>query len=102
MQKNKALKVLGNLDMVFAGVLMVGLIVLTFVGVIRRYFLRDPITWMEEVQMLLFLWVVFLGGSAAFRTGSHIAIEIVVDALPKKIGGFIERFDVLLELLILG
>ena len=88
MQKNKALKVLGNLDMVFAGVLMVGLIVLTFVGVIRRYFLRDPITWMEEVQMLLFLWVVFLGGSAAFRTGSHIAIEIVVDALPKKIGGF--------------
>ena len=102
MQKNKALKVLGNLDMVFAGVLMVGLIVLTFVGVIRRYFLRDPITWMEEVQMLLFLWVVFLGGSAAFRTGSHIAIEIVVDALPKKIGGVIERFDVLLELLILG
>lgn len=43
MQKNKALKVLGNLDMVFAGVLMVGLIVLTFVGVLRRYFLRVPI-----------------------------------------------------------
>jgi hypothetical protein len=42
MQKTKALKVLGNLDMDFASVLMVGLIVLTFVGVIRRYFLRDP------------------------------------------------------------
>ena len=75
MQKNKALKVLGNLDMVFAGVLMVGLIVLTFVGVIRRYFLRDPITWMEEVQMLLFLplklwWMLCPRRSEASLSGS--------------------------------
>ena len=84
MQKNKALKVLGNLDMVFAGVLMVGLIVLTFVGVIRRYFLRDPITWMEEVQMLLFLWVVFLGGSAAFRTGRISPLKLWWMLCPRR------------------
>ena len=81
---------------------MVCLVILTFVGVLKRYILRSPITWQEEVQMLLFLWVVFLGGSAAFRTGSHIAIEIVVDALPKKLGALVERFDVLLQLVILG
>ena len=95
-------KFLGNLDLLAACVLVVWLICLTFVGVMRRYIFRDPIAWMEEVQMLSFLSVVFLGGSAAFRSGSHIAIEILVDALPKKIGQFIERFDVLLELLILG
>jgi len=27
---------------------------------------------------------VFLGGSAAFRTGGHVAIEMVSDALPEK------------------
>lgn len=102
MQEKKPLKILGNLDVVAACVLLVGLIALTFVGVLKRYLFRSPITWMEEVQMLLFLWVVFLGGSAAFRSGSHIAIEIVVDALPKKIGGIIERIDVLLQLVILG
>ncbi|MDD3347973.1 TRAP transporter small permease [Oscillibacter sp.] len=102
MQGKKAKKILGNLDVTIACVLIVCLILLTFVGVLKRYLLRSPITWMEEIQMLLFLWVVFLGGSGAFRTGSHIAIEIVVDALPKKIGGFVERFDVLLELVILG
>lgn len=102
MREKKSMKILGNLDVTVACVLIVGLIVLTFVGVLKRYILRSPITWMEEIQMLLFLWVVFLGGSGAFRAGSHIAIEIVVDALPKKIGGLVERFDVLLQLIILG
>ena len=101
MKSNKTLKILGNLDVGVSCVMMVALVILTFVGVLMRYIMRSPITWQEEVQMLLFLWFVFLGGAGAFRAGSHIAIEILVDALPKKIGGVIERFDVLLQLLIL-
>ncbi|MCI8574160.1 MAG: TRAP transporter small permease [Oscillibacter sp.] len=101
MKSNKTLKILGNLDVGVSCVMMVALVILTFVGVLMRYIMRSPITWQEEVQMLLFLWIVFLGGAGAFRAGSHIAIEILVDALPKKIGGVIERFDVLLQLLIL-
>ena len=101
MKSNKTLKILGNLDVGVSCVMMVALVILTFVGVLMRYIMRSPITWQEEVQMLLFLWIVFLGGAGAFRVGSHIAIEILVDALPKKIGGVIERFDVLLQLLIL-
>lgn len=102
MKDNKTLKILGNLDVGVSCVMMVVLVVLTFVGVLMRYIMRSPITWQEEVQMLLFLWIVFLGGAGAFRAGSHIAIEIVVDALPKKIGGAIEKVDVLIQLLILG
>ena len=101
MKSNKTLKILGHLDVGVSCVMMVALVILTFVGVLMRYIMRSPITWQEEVQMLLFLWIVFLGGAGAFRAGSHIAIEILVDALPKKIGGVIERFDVLLQLLIL-
>ena len=101
MKSNKTLKILGNLDVGVSCVMMVALVILTFVGVLMRYIMRSPITWQEEVQMLLFLWIVFLGGAGAFRAGPHIAIEILVDALPKKIGGVIERFDVLLQLLIL-
>ena len=44
------------------------------------------------------MWITFIGGSAAFRYASHVSIEILVDSLPKKIGGLIER----LQLLILG
>lgn len=102
MKKNNVKNILGKLDLGLAGIVLVALIFLTFIGVIKRYILRSPIPWMEEVQMILFLWVVYLGAGAAFRNGSHVAIEILVDALPKKIRGLVERFDVLLQLLILG
>ena len=102
MKNNKMLKVLGNLDLALGCVMAAVLIVLTFSGVLMRYILRSPITWQEEVQMLLFLWITFLGGSAAFRTGGHIAVEILVDSLPKKIGSFIEKLGVLIQLVILG
>ncbi len=102
MKNNKALKVLGNLDLGLGCVMAAFLIVLTFVGVLMRYIMRSPITWQEEVQMLLFLWIVFLGGSAAFRTGGHIAIEILVDALPKAMRSVVEKIGVLIQLVILS
>ena len=92
----------GNLDLYFMVILLACLIVLTVGGVLKRYILRNPISWLEEIQALLFMWITFIGGSAAFRYASHVSIEILVDSLPKKIGGLIERFDVLLQLLILG
>ena len=101
-QKKSPWHVLGNLDLYFIVILLACLIVLTVGGVLKRYILRNPISWLEEIQALLFMWITFIGGSAAFRYASHVSIEILVDSLPKKIGGLIERFDVLLQLLILG
>ena len=101
-KKGKLARILGNLDVGLACLMLGGLIVLTFAGVLKRYIFRDPIAWMEELQPLLFLWVVMLAAGAAFRSGSHVAIEIVVDALPKKIGRVIEKIDVVIELLILA
>ena len=101
-QKKSPWHVLGNLDLYFMVILLACLIVLTVGGVLKRYILRNPISWLEEIQALLFMWITFIGGSAAFRYASHVSIEILVDSLPKKIGGLIERFYVLLQLLILG
>ena len=101
-QKKSPWHVLENLDLYFMVILLACLIVLTVGGVLKRYILRNPISWLEEIQALLFMWITFIGGSAAFRYASHVSIEILVDSLPKKIGGLIERFDVLLQLLILG
>lgn len=101
-KKVSPLQILGNLDLYFTAGMLVCLILLTFGGVLKRYILRSPITWMEEVQALLFMWITFIGGSAAFRYGSHVTVEIIVDSLPGKLRGLVERFDVLLQLIILG
>ena len=101
-KKLRPLQILGNLDWYFTVCLLVALIVLTFAGVLKRYIFRSPISWMEEVQGLLFMWITFVGGGVAFRKAAHVSVEILVDTLPKKIGGLIERFDVLIQLVILG
>ena len=36
------------------------------------------------------VWITFLAAPAAFRTKSHVAIEILVDALPKSLRKIVE------------
>lgn len=92
-------KILANLDMVCAGIALVVLIVVTFGGVIFRYLLDSPIIWAEEVQLWCFLWVTFLGSGAAFRYGSHVAIEIVYELLPKAAKKIL---DVIIYVIVMG
>jgi TRAP-type C4-dicarboxylate transport system permease small subunit len=102
---NKALNTLLNLDLIIAGISVTVLILLTFIGVIMRYFVNNPFTWQEEVQLWCFVWVIFFGASAAFRSGSHVAIDIVVDLLPdslKKVVDILVYFVVMAVLIYLA
>lgn len=84
-QKNsKVLNILGNLDIAVASIALVVLIFLTSSGVVMRYIIGKPYTWLEEVQLFCMVWIVFGAAGAAFRTGSHVAIEMVVDMFPEK------------------
>jgi TRAP-type C4-dicarboxylate transport system permease small subunit len=79
------LKVLANLDWTLASLIMAFLVLVTFAGVLMRYFFSTPLNWLEEVQLWSQVWIAFLGGGAAFRTGGHVVIEMVVDLFPKKL-----------------
>ena len=80
----KLLNKLVNLDLIVAGAALGILIAYTFIAVIMRYFVNRPITWGEEFQLLCIVIIVFFGAGAGFRTGSHVAIDFVVDLLPWK------------------
>lgn len=83
-KKNWPLTILCNLDLLIATVALIVLTLVTSAGVFMRYVVKNPILWQEEVCAFCQVWMVFLGGSVAFRTGSHVAIEMVVDSLPEK------------------
>ena len=83
-KENKAAAILGNLDIVVASIILAILIVLTFLGVVWRYIFNAPFTWLEEVQTSCMVWIVFAGAGAAFRSGNHVAIEMIVDLMPKS------------------
>ena len=87
MEENKfSLKsCLANLDLMIAGTVLAILIVLTFAGVIWRYFLGKPFTWLEEVQTACMVWIVFSAAGAAFRMGNHVAIEMIVDLMSRAL-----------------
>lgn len=88
---NKKVKnTLINIDSIVASVMLILLIAFTFTGVIWRRVFNAPFTWMEEVQLACMVWIVFTGASVAFRTGGHVAIEMVVDLLPKPIQKVVE------------
>ena len=76
---------LANLDVIVASVILAILIILTFAGVIWRYVFHAPFTWLEEVQTSCMVWITFAAAGAAFRSGNHVAIEMIVDLMPEKV-----------------
>lgn len=78
----RALKALDIVEVVILVAVLVFLVGCTFAGVVLRYVFNSPFTWMEEVQLASMVWLAFLGGSLAFRSKGHVAVEIVIDSLP--------------------
>lgn len=101
-EKNKILKVISNLDIAIAAIALIILIVLTSSGVFMRYIVGKPYTWLEEIQLFCMVWIVFAAGGAAFRTGNHVAIEMVVEMLPSKLQKIIEIIIDIIILLVIG
>lgn len=100
--RKKVGRAIANLDLYVACALLAFLIGLTFVGVFMRYAFNAPLVWQEEVQLGVFLWVTFLAGSAGFRMGGHVAIEILVDQLPRKLRMMVEIAVAVLVVLLLA
>lgn len=102
-KENKALGILLQLDIYVACAALLVLIVCTFVGVPVRYipFIR-PFTWLEEVQSACLVWIVFGAAGAAFRTGSHVAIEMVVERLPVSVQKIFQILITLVVAVVIG
>lgn len=92
---------LKNLDFIISSLCLTALIIVTFLSVLSRYLLNSPFAWTEEVQMMLIVWTVFMGGSMAFREKAHIAIEVLVDALPAKARRAVRMLTAVMILIVL-
>lgn len=79
-----------GVDYVIAGSFFIALVAITFAGVLMRYFFNQPFVWLEEVQLAFFVGLVYLGGGAAFRAGSHVAIDFLVNKFAPAVRRVIE------------
>lgn len=66
-----------------AAVALAALIVAAFIQVVGRYVLNASPGWTEELSRFAFIWCSSLGAAIALDKGSHAAITILGDHLPR-------------------
>jgi len=72
---------LASLCLLVAGVLLVCLIVIFGWLVFGRYILNDTPTWVEQVSLVLVVYITFLGAAVGVRQKTHLSIDFMRDAL---------------------
>lgn len=55
-----------------------------FINVVLRYGFGSGVAANEELSRLLFVWMVFIGATAAYPAGEHMAFTSLVGALAKR------------------
>jgi TRAP-type C4-dicarboxylate transport system permease small subunit len=65
-------------------VIVIALSLIVFLQVINRFLLKYPMAWSEELAMLLFQWVAFLGAAVGVKRISHFGIDLLVERLSEK------------------
>lgn len=88
----------------FAQILMAGCLgvmaVAVFFNVILRYGFGSGIAASEELSRLLFVWMVFIGATAAYPAGEHMAFTSLLGLL-KPAGMAIRMMTVLIRCLVI-
>jgi C4-dicarboxylate transporter DctM subunit len=73
------------LDVLFEGstaLLMASLVVTVFISTLSRYVFNASVIWSEELPILLQIWLTFLGGVVALRSGGHVSVDTFLRMLP--------------------
>jgi TRAP-type transport system small permease protein len=92
-------KAFDNLIEGACAILMVALAVVVFIQVFNRFVLQTPLAWSEDLAMLLYQWVVFVGAALGVKRMRHFGIELVVKQFPE---GWHHRIELLTPLVMLG
>ena len=71
-------------------VAVVALTVIVCVQVFNRFVLKVPLAWSEDMAMLLFQWVVFMGAALGVKRLRHFGIELVVRRFPERLRHWVE------------
>lgn len=64
--------------------LMAAMLAVMTAQVGSRYVFGQPLSWTEEVLRYLYVWMVFLGASAAWADRGHVAVSFISEACPPR------------------
>ena len=92
---------LKTLDDWLANALILIIVVITVAAVFMRYIVNDPLQWVEEVLIALYLWAVMLGAASAMHHRGHVSIDAFVTLLPKRAQRAVQYFNDVVGIVVL-
>ena len=99
MNNNKS--ILLRFEEYFAGTLLVLIAILVFTSAIART-IGMPINWAQDIALLAFGWLTFIGGDVICRQNRLVSIDMLTSKFPKKIQKYLSIIFDCLILVFLG
>lgn len=85
----------------FAGFMLCLISVLVFISAIART-IGNPINWAQDISLLAFAWLTFIGADIVAKTGNLIRIDMLEKKFPKALRKLLALvFDVAMVLFLL-
>lgn len=87
-----------KLEELIALLLLAGITLLVFISALMRT-LKMPLNWAQDVALVAFAWLIFLGSDVAIRGAGLIGIDLINKRLPAPIR---KVLDIIFKLIIIG
>lgn len=69
----------------FTSVMIILLTTVISAQIFFRYVLNTGVFWLQELSVIMMMWIVFLGASGAVWDNRHIGLNFIVESLPAGI-----------------
>lgn len=66
------------------GSCVAAIVLITLAAVWQRYVADNPLSWVEQVSNMLFIWIVFIGSAVLYRQNLHIGVDAFLMSLSEK------------------
>jgi len=76
---------IGQIEMVIAAAILIGIVVMIIAQVLLNAGLGNPITWEQEAGAYALVWLTFIGASIGLKHKRHVTIVSFVGKLPTRI-----------------
>ncbi|MGE4453874.1 MAG: TRAP transporter small permease [Sphaerochaeta sp.] len=73
----RATEIIRKTEYVFIIVLLLGMVCSSFIQVVFRLVLKQPLAWTEELSRYLFVWLTFIGGALVVSESGHFKMDIL-------------------------
>lgn len=80
----RSYRLLCRAEELVVGTMIVGVTVLIFAAAVGR-FAGHPLNWANDIALLLFAWLTFLGADVALKKSDFMRVEIIVKRFPEFI-----------------